>query len=121
MAACTPDARDMTQGRNGAPNAPHDPFDLKGFELLDDMYNGVSATARRSLISAMYRIRCGAQVCTQEAEPAVSCRSTTTQHMAWMHLKSELAPCATILSRTTLSLSQSLLRRVSLLQGVQSD
>ena len=44
MAAFTPDAREMPQGDTDALGAPEDPFDLKSFELLDDIYNAVSPT-----------------------------------------------------------------------------
>ena len=50
MAACTPTARDMSQGRNDAHNAPDDPFDLKAYDLLDDIHNAVSPSTHKALI-----------------------------------------------------------------------
>ena len=50
MAACTPDAREMPQRHNDAVSVPDDPFDLKAFELLDDIYNAVSPSTRKAIV-----------------------------------------------------------------------
>ncbi len=48
MAGCTPDAREMPPRDTDALGAPEDPFDLKAFELLDDIYNAVSSRATQA-------------------------------------------------------------------------
>ncbi len=50
MTACTPDGREMPLGHNDAVTAPDDAFDLKAFELLDDIYNAVSPSTRKAIM-----------------------------------------------------------------------
>ncbi len=72
MADWTPDAREMSQRGTDALSAPEDPFDLKSFELLDDIYNAVSSTATHA---SLLRNVQNKMSCPMSASGSEGCRA----------------------------------------------